>query len=82
MIWYFYIVRCSDNSLYSGVTTDIKRRIKVHNLGKGAKYTRSRLPVKLKYSEKYRTRVRAMQREWEVKQFTRKEKLLLIKEGK
>lgn len=75
---YTYIVQCSDGTLYTGWTNDINKRIKVHNQGKGAKYTKSRLPVKLVYSEEYDTRREAMQREYAIKQLNRKEKLALV----
>lgn len=75
---YTYIVRCSDGTLYTGWTTDVERRVRKHNSGKGAKYTRSRLPVTLVYYETYPTRQEAMRREWEIKQLTREEKKRLI----
>ncbi|MGN0313749.1 MAG: GIY-YIG nuclease family protein [Fusicatenibacter sp.] len=73
-----YIVECRDGTLYTGWTKDLERRITAHNLGKGAKYTKSRRPVKLVYFEKFSCREEAMRREWEIKQLTRKEKLRLI----
>lgn len=76
---YVYIVRCSDGSLYTGWTNDLKNRIKAHNDGKGAKYTKSRLPVKLVYSEIFETKSEALSREAKIKKLTRKEKLELIK---
>lgn len=78
---YTYIVQCADGTLYTGYTNDIKKRINTHNSGKGAKYTKTRLPVKLVYFEIYDTKQRAMQREYEMKQLTRKQKLELIKGG-
>lgn len=75
---YVYIVECQDGSLYTGWTTNIERRIDEHNQGKGAKYTRSRAPVKLKHFETYDTKQEAMKREWEIKQLTRRNKLKLI----
>ena len=77
-MWYFYIVRCADESLYSGATTDIKRRIKEHNAGKGGGYTNAHRPVKLVYKEVYRTQSRALTREYQIKKWTRKKKLKLI----
>ena len=77
-MYYVYIVECSDGSLYTGCTNNIKKRLKVHNKGKGAKYTRSRLPVKLKYWEICRDRSKAQKREYQLKQFSRKEKEKLI----
>lgn len=76
---YIYILKCSDNSLYTGWTTDIKKRVKIHNNGKGAKYTRCRLPVELMYFEECIDKSSALKREYEIKQLTREKKLLLIK---
>ncbi|GAB6099728.1 GIY-YIG nuclease family protein [Halanaerocella petrolearia] len=77
---YVYILRCVDNTLYTGYTTDVERRLKEHNNAKGAKYTRGRIPVKLCYTEEYTTRSQAQKREYAIKQLTRQEKLELIKE--
>ena len=74
-------MRCSDNTLYTGWTTDIGKRVESHNAGKGAKYTRARLPVKLVYSESFTTKELAMKREYEIKQMTRLEKARLIQRG-
>ena len=79
---YFYIARCRDQTLYSGYTTDIKKREATHNAGKGAKYTRARLPVNIVYFEKFNSKSKAMKREAQVKGFTRENKLFLIKNGK
>ena len=76
---YVYIIRCSDNTYYTGYTTDIERRVREHNTGKGAKYTRGRTPVKLVYSEEKESQSRAMQREYEIKQLDRTEKETLVK---
>ncbi|WP_353894583.1 GIY-YIG nuclease family protein [Proteinivorax hydrogeniformans] len=75
------MLRCSDNTLYTGWTTDLKKRLKVHNSGKGAKYTAPRLPVKLVYFEQHTNQSEAQKREWEIKQLSKaaKEKLILIK---
>ena len=73
-----YILKCSDNSLYTGWTNDIKHRLKMHNEGKGAKYTRGRGPVELVYLEEFDTKQEAMRKEANSKRLTRKEKLLLI----
>ena len=77
---YTYMVKCGDDTLYTGYTTDVVRRTKAHNSGKGAKYTRSRLPVELVYYEVHDTKHDAMRREYELKQLTRVEKLKLIEE--
>lgn len=73
-----YILKCSDNSLYTGWTNDIMHRLKMHNEGKGAKYTRGRGPVELVYLEEFDTKQEAMTKEAKIKRLTRKEKLLLI----
>ena len=75
---YVYILRCADDTLYCGWTNDLDKRIKVHQSGKGAKYTRARLPVTLEYFEELETSVEAQKREYEIKQMTRKAKLKLI----
>ena len=75
---YTYILKCSDGTLYCGWTNDLEKRVKVHNEGKGAKYTRCRLPVVLVYYEKFETSVEAQRREYQIKQMTRAEKLRLI----
>lgn len=76
--FYTYIVRCSDDTLYTGYTTDLGHRIQVHNQKKGAKYTKNRTPVKLVYYETYETKQLAMKREAEIKKLSRQEKLSLI----
>lgn len=75
---YIYIVRCSDGTLYTGWTTDIARRVREHNAGKGAKYTKSRRPVSLVYSEEFDTKEEAMRREYEIKHMSRKKKCGLL----
>ena len=75
---YTYILKCSDDTLYCGWTNDLEKRVKTHNDGKGAKYTRSRLPVTLVYFEEFATSVEAQKREYEIKQLTRAQKLALI----
>lgn len=75
---YAYIVRCSDGTLYTGYTNNLEKRIKTHNSGKGAKYTRSRLPVTLVYFEKFETKQEAQGREYRIKRLTREQKLKLI----
>lgn len=75
---YTYIVKCSDNTLYTGWTNNLKKRIQTHNAGKGAKYTKSRLPVTLVYYETFQTKEEAMRREWEIKHLTRSKKLELL----
>ena len=75
---YTYIVKCSDGTYYTGWTNNLEKRLAAHNAGKGAKYTKSRRPVVLKYYETFSTKKEAMRREWTVKQLSRKEKLELI----
>lgn len=75
---YVYILKCSDNTYYTGYTNDVTRRIKLHNEGKGAKYTRGRTPVQLVYEEMYETKTEALKREYEIKQLRRTEKERLI----
>jgi putative endonuclease len=77
-MWYVYIVRCRDGSLYTGSTNDITRRLAAHNAGQGAKYTRSRLPAGLVHWERFRTKGRALAREAEIKRMPRNRKLGLI----
>lgn len=77
--WHLYILECADSSLYTGITTDVARRIKKHESGEGAKYTRGRAPLKLLYTKKFKTRSAASKRELEVKKMSREEKLDLIK---
>lgn len=75
---YVYILKCSDNTLYTGWTTDLSHRIRTHNSGKGAKYTRARLPVVLVYYEVFSNHTAAKKREYQLKQLTRLQKLDLI----
>ena len=71
---YFYVVKCRDASFYAGYTNNLEHRVKMHNQGKGAKYTRGRTPVELIYYETFDTKTEAMQAEYHFKQLTRKEK--------
>lgn len=75
---YMYMVQCSDGTLYTGWTNDLKKRLEKHNAGKGARYTRGRLPVKLVYYEVFATKSEAMKREAQIKKLSRKQKLLFI----
>ena len=75
---YVYIVMCSDNTLYTGYTVDVDKRMIAHNNGTGAKYTRARLPVELKYVEMFDSKSDAMKREYEIKQLSRSEKFKLM----
>ena len=79
---YVYILRCNDDSLYTGWTNNLEKRIKAHSDGKVAKYTRARVPVELVYFEVFEDKIEAMKREYAIKQLKRKEKLELIKNSK
>lgn len=76
--WKLYILRCGDGSLYTGITTDVEKRLEVHRSGKGAKYTRGRGPLTLVYHEECGTHSNALRRELEIKRLTREEKQRLI----
>lgn len=75
---YTYIVKCADSTLYTGWTNDLDKRIKAHNNGKGAKYTKTRRPVKLVYYEEHETKNEAMSREYAIKQLKREQKEQLM----
>lgn len=77
-MWFVYIVRCADNTLYTGVAKDVVARVTQHNTGQGARYTRSRTPVDLVYVESARDHGTALQREHQVKQLSADEKRVLI----
>ncbi|WP_078429505.1 GIY-YIG nuclease family protein [Alkalihalobacterium alkalinitrilicum] len=79
---YVYMIRCQDDSLYTGYTTDVTRRIQMHEEGKGAKYTRGKGPFLLEYFEEYATKQEAMQSEYAIKQLSKRAKEQLIQEGK
>lgn len=76
---FVYILRCNDNSLYTGYTNDLYERLKTHNSGKGAKYTRARLPVKLVYYKRVDSKSWALKLEARIKKLTKKEKEALVK---
>lgn len=82
MSYYVYLLRCGDGSLYTGYTDDVERRLAVHQSGKGAKYTRSRLPVELAYYEALPDKSAALRREAAIKKLTREQKLALVESGK
>ena len=75
---YVYVLRCADDTLYTGYTTDPERRLREHNAGEGAKYTRGRTPVEIVYREAYDTKSAAMSREYEIKQLSRRQKDRLV----
>jgi putative endonuclease len=74
---FVYVLKCSDGTLYTGYTTDVDRRLRQHNAGKGARYTRSRTPVQLAFKERFRSRRDALRREIQIKGMRRSSKLLL-----
>lgn len=76
--WYLYILRCKDDTLYTGITTDVDKRLEAHRSGKGAKYTRGRGPLELVYREECGTHSDALKRELEIKALTRAQKQTLI----
>lgn len=78
MMNYTYILRCADDTYYTGWTNHLEERVKAHNTGKGAKYTKCRTPVELVYFEEFETKEEAMRREFAIKQLTRKQKETLI----
>jgi len=81
-MWHLYIIRCADNSLYTGITTDIKRRLNEHNSGKGGNYTRTRIPVSLVYGESYDSKSNALKREYQIKGLNKQQKESLIKKNR
>jgi putative endonuclease len=76
--WFVYILKCSDGTLYTGITTDVNRRLNEHNSGKGAKYTKTRLPVMLLLVSEVSTRSEASKEEYRIKQLTREQKLRMV----
>ena len=80
MAWFVYMLRCADGSLYTGYTDEVQRRLATHQSGKGAKYTRSRLPVELAYWEELPDKSAALRREAAIKRLSRERKLKLIEE--
>ena len=78
---YTYLLRCADGTFYCGWTNHLKERVRIHNEGRGAKYTKGRRPVELVYYEEFATRQEAMKLEWAIKRLSRKDKQLLIERG-
>ncbi len=78
MVWYDYMIRCKDDTLYTGITDDVQKRFAAHRAGKGAKYTRGRGPLELVYTEEVPDKSAALKREIAIKRLTRAEKLKLI----
>jgi len=81
-MYFVYMVSCKDGSLYTGCTNDLENRLKMHNLGKGARYTASRKPVELVYFEEQSDKSAALKREIAIKKMSRQEKLALVQTGK
>lgn len=79
VLWFLYILRCGTGQLYTGITTDLERRVRQHNNGAASKFTRSRLPVSLVYQERMRNRSLATRRELEIKKMRLSQKLSLIR---
>lgn len=82
-MWFIYILRCADDTLYTGIAKDVARRVAEHNDSRrlAARYTRSRRPVELVYQESAKTRSAASRREYAIKRMTRRQKLSLVKAG-
>ena len=80
-IWYLYILRCKDGTLYTGITTDVEKRLEAHRTGRGAKYTRGRTPLELVYRETCGSHSQALKRELEIKKLKRAEKQKLLEES-
>ncbi len=77
-LWSVYMLRCSDGGLYTGIAIDVEKRVAIHNAGKGAKYTRARLPVKLVWSAQMKTATDARKAEVDIKRLSKKEKEVLF----
>ena len=78
-VWYLYILRCGDGTLYTGITTDVEKRLEAHRSGKGAKYTRGRSPLELIYREECGSHSDALKRELTVKKLSREQKEMLLR---
>ena len=76
--WFTYIIECEDKSLYTGITNDLNRRFEEHSIGIGSKYTYSHKPVRILFSEEYKTRSEALKREWQIKGWSHDKKLKFI----
>ncbi len=81
IVWFVYLLRCGDGTLYCGIALDVEARLEMHRSGKGAKYTRGRLPLELIYSESCESKSEALRREREIKALPRSVKLLLAHEA-
>ena len=76
--YWVYVIECADDSFYTGYTTDVERRVREHDRGEGAKYTRGRTPVELVHTERFDSKSAAMSREYEIKQLSRRQKEQLV----
>lgn len=81
-MWYVYMLRLSDDSLYTGITTDVERRVEEHRNGEGSKYVRSRLPCELVHTERAEDRSSALKREAEIKSWSKEKKEELVREDR
>ena len=81
MAWYVYMLRCGDGTLYTGITDNVERRLEAHRSGKGAKYTRGRVPLELVHTEELPDKSAALKREIQIKKLSRPEKLALCENG-
>lgn len=82
-MYYLYILKCADKTLYTGITIELKRRVKEHNSAElGARYTRGRRPVELIFSKKFKNRAAASKEEFRIKRLSKEQKLKMIKAGK
>lgn len=81
-MYFVYIIECADKTLYTGITTDVRRRFKEHSLGKGGAYTRAKKAKKILYTEQFGTRSEALKREMEIKSWRREKKMALIKKSR
>jgi predicted GIY-YIG superfamily endonuclease len=79
--WFVYLLRCADDSLYTGITIDVERRCEQHEAGTASRYTRARRPTRLVYLETTASRTTALKREWAIKALSRREKMTLIRSG-
>lgn len=81
-MYYVYILKCADGSLYTGITNDLDKRMATHKAGEGSKYVRAHMPFKLVYKEEHPNKISAAKREWEVKHFGKEKKIQLILSNK
>ena len=81
-MWFVYILKCVDNTLYTGITNDLEKRLQAHNDGTGAKYTRGRRPVEVVFKQEFYSKSDAMKEEMRIKKLNRSEKLILLKENR